>query len=97
MRSSREFSPAVPATSNLPLAERTSVLTVASQIRPHGTGGVPVLKLMGDWLELVGFSTGTFAVLHAEPGRIVIEAQGHLSEPGALDRRRQLRASLAGS
>jgi hypothetical protein len=97
MRSSRQSSPAVAAPSNLPPADHKSVMTVASQIRLHGTGGVPMLKLMGDWLAFVGFPTGTFAVLTAESGRIVIEAQGHLSEPGALDKRRRLRASLGGS
>jgi hypothetical protein len=97
MRSSLDSSLAVAQPSNVPTAERRAILTVAHQLRPHGTGGVPVLKLMGDWLDLAGFPTGTYAVLHAANGRIVIEAQGHLSDPGASDRRDRLRRSLAGS
>jgi hypothetical protein len=100
MRSSRDLNLALAPPSNLPAAEpspaadRVAVLTVAGQIRPHGIGGVPVLKLMGDWLASAGFPTGTYAVLAAGEGRIVIEAKGHLSDPGAVEHRRHLRETV---
>jgi hypothetical protein len=97
MRSSRKFNVAVAPPSNVPAPERTAVLTVASQIRPRGTGTVPMLKLMGDWLDLAGFPTGTYVVLHAGEGRIVIDAMGHLSDPGAAEHRHRLRRMPAGS
>jgi hypothetical protein len=103
MRSSRHLSLPVPSPSNPPnpsdppTAERSAVFTVVDQIRRRGIGGVPVLKLRGDWLASVGFPTGTYAVLQAANGRIVIEARGHLSEPGAFAKRRLLRTSLRGS
>jgi hypothetical protein len=96
MRSSRDSNS--PSPQLAPAAgERTAVVTVVHQIRPHGVGTRPALKLMGDWLARAGFTTGTYAVLQATPGRIVIEAQGHLSEPGAEDHRRRLRAGLRAS
>jgi hypothetical protein len=106
MRSSPDSSP-TPATLPCPPAaaapapdaggERWSVVTVATQARPHDIGTFPVLKLMGDWLAAAGFRTGTFATLHASHGRIVIEAQGHLSDPHGQEQRSHLRALFRGA
>ncbi|HVT60179.1 MAG TPA: SymE family type I addiction module toxin [Thermoanaerobaculia bacterium] len=89
MRSAHDSKPVPlePAARNVGRVGRASVITV--------TGfRLPQLKLVGDWLARAGFDVGTWAEVHAETGRIVIEAQGHIAEPGAREERSERRRAL---
>ena len=67
--------------------DRASVVTISGFERPQ-------LHLVGQWLARAGFKVGTWSEVHAGDGRIVIEARGHLSEPGAREARDKMRKSF---